>query len=253
VRIAHRVLIAACIACGAALGAAPALAFRYTHSVTISGKFVDTWTRTPVADCSLQGSGATTIDFAWTKAWKVAPRIDPFSDAHGRWVLFILLADRNHPRPADVFSDPLALPTRTILVTDLPGRLTRQTTTFSGGATRVGTDCDPLTGKPCATKTRTRKSDLTGKDRRKLSFEASLDMFTSEGACNTGTINSWSSPIFKNQNELLVRMPKPKTLARRKTVVINASDSGHQTTDDTFGSSVDETVTRSVTVTFKKL
>jgi hypothetical protein len=252
VRTAQRALIAACIACAAAFGAAPAQGFRYTHSVTVSGKFTDTWSRTAVDNCSLQGSGSTTVSYAWKGAWKVAPRIDPFSEAHGRWVLFILLADRNHPRPASVFDDPLALPTRTILVTDLPGRLTSLTTAFTGGAAPVGNDCVPPEGKPCVSRTFTRKTDLTGKDRRRLSFEAFFDPPVLEGVCTTGTIDSWSSPIFKNHDEVFIRMPSPKTLKRRKTVVLTGSDSGHQQIDFS-GSALDETATRTVTVTFKKL
>jgi hypothetical protein len=55
-----------------------------------------------------------------------------------------------------------------------------------------------------------------------------------------------------HQSELLVRMPKPRTLARRKTVVLNASDSGHLRVERLL-TSIDETVTRTVTVTFKRL
>jgi hypothetical protein len=253
VRTAQRALIAACIACAAALPAtAPAKGFRYTHSVTLSGQVNDSWSRTAVDNCSLQGSGTTTVSFAWKGAWKVGPIIDPHSGAHGRWVLMIKLADYHDPRPANVFDDPLALPSKTILVADLPSRLTSITTAFTGGATRVGSDCDPPEGRPCAGRTFTKKSNLSGVDRRRLSFNAFFNLPVSEDACTTGTVDGWSSTVFKNQDDVFIRMPKPTTLKRRKTVVLTGKDSGHQKIE-LDGSQLDETVTRTVTVTFKKL
>jgi hypothetical protein len=249
---AQRVLIAACIACAAAWGAAPAQGFRYTHSVTISGQLVDSWTRTATGNCGLQGSGSTTINYAWTKAWRVTPVINRYAGAHGRWVLTILLADYHHPRPARLFTDPLALSAKTILIADLPTRFATVTTTFAGGGTKVGTDCDPLDGKPCVNRTKSGRSDLSGVDRRHLEFDVSFNAFTGEDACMTGTISEWSSTLFKNQSELVVRMPAPRAL-RRKVVTLTASDSGHQTDDNGFGTKLDETVTRNVTVTFKRL
>jgi hypothetical protein len=244
--------MAACIACAAAWGVAPAQGFRYTHSVAVRGQLVDSWTRTATGNCGLQGSGSTTIDYAWTKAWKVTPRIDRFAGAHGRWVLTILLADYHHPRPADLFTDPLALPAKTILIADLPTRFANVTTTFAGGATKVGSDCDPPDGKPCVNRTKSGRSDLSGVDRRNLQFDVSFRAFTGEDACVTGTISEWSSTLFKSQSELMVRMPSPRKL-KRKVVTVTASDSGHQSDDDGFGTKLDETVTRNVTVTFKKL
>jgi hypothetical protein len=249
---AQRVLIAACIACAAALGAAPAHGFRYTHSVAVSGQLVDSWTRTATGNCGLQGSGSTTIAYAWTKAWRVTPMINRYAGAHGRWVLTILLADYHNPRPARLFTQPLALPAKTILIADLPSRFANVTTTFTGGAAKVGSDCDPLDGKPCVNQTRSGRSNLSGVDKRNLEFDVSFNARTGDDACMTGTISGWSSTLFKNQSELRVRMPSPGAL-RRKVVTLTASDSGHQTDDDGFGTKLDETVTRSVTVTFKRL
>ena len=247
----RRVLIAACLAFAVVWGAAPAHGFRYTHSVTISGQLVDNWTRTATEDCGLQGSGSTTISYSWTKAWRVTPMINRNAGAHGRWVLTILLADYNNPRPATLFTDPLALPAKTTLIADLPTRFAYVTTTFAGGGTRVGMACDALEGKPCRNRTRSGRSNLSGLDRRKLEFNVSFNEFTGEDACMTGTISGWSSTLFKNQSELLVRMPSPRKL-RRKVVTVSASDSGHQT-DEGFGTKLDENVTRTVTVTFKRL
>ena len=47
-------------------------------------------------------------------------------------------------------------------------------------------------------------------------------------------------------------MPSARKL-KRQVVTVTASDSGHQSDDDGFGTKLDETVTRNVTVTFKKL
>jgi hypothetical protein len=243
--------MAACIAWAAAWGVAPAQGFRYTHSVAVSGQLVDSWTRTATGNCGLQGSGSTTINYTWTKAWRVTPQINRFAGAHGRWVLTILLADYHNPRPARLFSDPLALPAKTILIADLPSRFATVTTTFAGGATKVGTDCDPPEGKPCVNRTKSGRSHLGGVDRRHLEFDVSFHAFTGEDACVTGTISEWSSTMFKNQSELVITMPSPRKL-RRKVLTVSASDSGHFA-DEGFGTKLDETVTRNVTVTFKKL
>jgi hypothetical protein len=51
--------------------------------------------------------------------------------------------------------------------------------------------------------------------------------------------------------ELVSTMPSPRKL-RRKVLTVSASDSG-RFTDEGFGTKLDESVTRNVTVTFKKL
>lgn len=242
---ANRALLVTAIAgatcCASATAAPPRVAhLHYTHSVTVSGSFVDSWTRSATQDCGFQGSGSTTVTFAWTKAWKVVPALDPPKGSGGRWVLEIDAGDRLHPRAAPAF-----------LITDLPARPLTASYAYVDNATQVGTDCGPPVGNPCANVTKTVKGNLFGQTRHTLDFDATFQLPVLEGACTTGTVTNWYAPFVKH-DELLVPMPSARMLARRRTVVLHASDSGHQSSDN-GDSTVNETLTRSVTVTFRSL
>jgi hypothetical protein len=224
------VVPATCVVIVAAAFSAPAQAkkrFHFTHTVTVSGKIVDEWTRTAASDCGLQGTGSLTMTFAWAAAQKVTPTRNP----QHRWTLDVPV-NKN-----------------TVLRRDLPAQRTIGTATWVDNTTRAGSQCSPPE-KACGTRAFNDKTGISGVDLKSLDFRLALPSPPSAD-CQIGNFETFNQPPF-TPREFLLRMPSPRKLARQKTVVVRRTFVGRLTDSDEFGS-IDETVTTEVVVTFKRL
>jgi hypothetical protein len=237
-------ILAAAMVC-LALAATPANAARPTHSVSIKGELVDRWSIDDPEECGRVGSGTLTVTFQ-TASLRVIPFIDRFQrGGKGSWIIGVPIGLKG------VRDAPYIKATGTITREDNTTRRPRAS----------GTPCDQ--SKPgCGAFPLRKPRGLVGRhDRRHVAVKLATEQFEliTEPSCLSGALSGWSTPRLSGgtrEGDLLVRMPKPSTLKRRRKVVV--TDTSHKTTtlkDPLTPGSATTTddVTRKATVTFKRL
>lgn len=226
--------------------ATPAEALRASHTVSVKGELVDRWTIDDPAECGPVGGGTLTVTFQ-TRPLRVYPYIDKFQrNGKGSWIIGVPFGKKN--------------------VKDAPD------SKATGTVTRVdNTTLRPLAdGEPCkpakkigcgVSQLRRASGSVSRYDRNHVKVG-----FSGEGAfglggtdaCGSGGLSGFSNRVLTGGGEagaLLVRMPKPSTLKRRRTVVLTGHTHKTTTLKDRLNPDSETTVddvTRKVTVTFKR-
>jgi hypothetical protein len=220
-----------------------------THRVTISGEIVDRWTAKDPASCGINGSGSVTVSFKTHASTRVVPYISEFggrprSSKFGVWVLGVYRTGLTHmgARKADA----------TITTVD--------DTVRGPNTDDPGTPCAPLDKSDCGTKRFPDAfAEASGYDTRHL-YGGFIGEFDHVTDCHLGGLGSWVypqtvAPGISRNRDFLLKMPSPRTLRRKRVVVV--ADSDHRTsTSKTSENSTEvltDDVTRRLTVTLTKV
>ena len=243
-------MVAACTLIAAPVAAAA----RMTHTVTIQGELINNWTTADPRGCTDNGGGTLTVRFRTTAPTRVLPYVDRFQRAaNGRWGAWMIAVPV--PPGSGIKHMPYVPATGSITRAD---NTTRRPNSEGEDCTRP----DAKTG--CGTVPLRRSiSYVGGYDRTRIFVAMAGDRFLSPSRpCLSGSMESWGDHLFTGgpsnaRGNLVVRMPRPATLKRRRVVRVTGSshkrttstteggDAGEQTTDT-------NDVTRKVTVTFTR-
>lgn len=243
-RRASIVVVAILLSLGGAGALTPApvasAAGRMTHRVTISGELANHWTVNDDKDCGPTGDGTLTVRFRTSSATRVLPRVA--NDAGRKWGVFVPYG----PRAVTEMGDAKAT-----------GTATRVDNTTPRPSRYPGETCAPLDKSGCGTAPLKTFASVRGYDRRRISVRVPSEPFEYGHDCLIGDASLWSGPqrLLGGDSEgvLLVRMPKPSALKRRRVVRVTGRThqrSSYGGADE--GSSTND-ITRKVTVTFKRL
>jgi hypothetical protein len=231
------VLLAAC-----APSAAAASIVHATHTVSVKGELVDHWTIDEPGPCGLVGDGTLTVKFESVQPARVWPFIDQFASSEtghfGTWIIGV-------PLPPHAVKDLPAV--------KASGTVTRVDNTV----TRPGSDgeaCDPPEKEGCGEVRlraggRSAKLDVGRYDKTRIAVDLGADGFAyPRKPCGSGNLSSFSDFRFtggdRKSGVLRLDMPRERRLKRRRVVRVTDSDHKRTSHDD---------VTRTATVTFKKL
>jgi hypothetical protein len=246
------VALAAALFLVAAVPAAQARKFKYTHRFVATGHLVDHWTIDEPGDCGLVGDGTVTVDFTSAKPTKAGPAIDPTHNGEpnntlGSWVLF---------GPIDAFGHiGDILPKPAIGTIDLVDNTTQR-------PRPDGSDCGGIDKSDCGTHPLKRaRVDVSGYNRKLI--QASLQGVQFSYAtgrrvnCGLGAVDGFGDPPAlaggNRIGDLLITMPKPSKLAHRKVVTVTKTTNKKTTSGDPGSTSYTDDYTRTVTVTFTRL
>jgi hypothetical protein len=234
----------------ALVAAQPAQAFHYTHRVEISGSITDEWTKTDPASCGMNGDGSLKVTFKTRAATRVRPEISdtisrPRSNKPGAWVLFV---------PASPGITAMDTRKADATITTVDSTVPGPNTEFPG---------EPCFDEPEDRGCGTRKFpqalvEVAGFDERTL-YGGFVGQFDDATEC-LGALESWGFPHkvaggVNRFSDLLVKMPRPSKLRRKRVVVVQASD--HKTSTSKVSENGSERLTDKVTrrlkVTFTRL
>jgi hypothetical protein len=253
-RIAVALLLAAAGG-GAVLAATTADAssgkhFRYTHRVALTGRLVDHWTFNDPAECGRFGDGTVTVTFRMTTAPKVRLVIEPGKNAEpnntlGSWILGVPTGGGIGDLRSQPASGTVTLVDNTSLRPPSPGG-----------------DCGVQDKSDCGTKTIPRwETKIAGYNRHQL-YADLLGGWSHKSngrpiACGIGQVEMFSMGRLtggSRAGELLLPMASTKTVAHHRVVRVTGTGHKHSSFPDCgSGTSCSDDVTRSVTVTFKRL
>lgn len=241
------ILLSATLAALAVL-AAPAGAVRMTHTVSIEGQLVNNWTIDDPEECGPVGGGSLTARFRSTQTRRVLPFIDRHQRAkgggYGAW-LVVVPEGANH-------------------IKGMPDLRSSGTITRVDNTTRRplgGSPCVPADKSRCGTLPMGRSWSGIGRyDRRRITVTIATQPFEDAGGeCITGALDRWASFALaggsKPEGELIVRMPKPSVLKRRRVVRVTGTSHKRTTLKDRFtdnAPTITNDVTRKATVTFRR-
>jgi hypothetical protein len=222
----------------AVLAASPALAgaFTFTHTVSLKVSITDDWTRTAPLGCGPVGTGSVTSTFRWKRPAKALVEINA---AAGRWTLLV-------PAPHGLSE------------LDLAKQPFSGTITYKNNVTELATDPEwkgSIDTSGCKTYKVHGTSNVFGLTRGALSVQAGLKIGTElrpPGSCLIGAYLGFGDLNFFGR-DLSIKMPAPSALKHHK-VVVSGSDTGRVRD---FGladqTTINEQVTQSATVTFKRI
>lgn len=232
-------LSALCIAMSMAVFASSssALAFHYTHTVEFTVTVTDHWTRTIQFGCGPAGSGTVRYKVSWRRPVKAQPMIN---GAAGRWTLLV-------PGPGGTSE------------LDLSAQKVAGTITYSAQTALTGEMCPAgvVDARGCHSYSLAGDTgEVFGLDRRSLEVNSSVETFSHvrpRGSCQLGIYNSFNDDDFF-AHPMTIRMPAPGALRKRK-LIVTGSSTGHFKGDDpsVLNAGIDETVTKTAAVTFKRL
>jgi hypothetical protein len=241
-RLSLIVLASATASLGAAVDAAAARKFHYSHRVSISGRLVDHWTVNDTRSCGPVGDGTVTVEFHQRSPAKARVEYNP---VEARWDILV--------------------PGRSLLV-GLPEQPVVGTISFVDNTVPTmappGLDCSGAIDKSsCGTFPLRGKAGADGGDTRRLEADmgTSSGFHPRNGACGVGELDSWTQPPGVvggvDGGFVPVKMPSPRSFKRRHTVTVTGTT--HKSSS--FGGSdpdepkITDDVTRTVTVTFTRL
>lgn len=234
------------------VGAAVADAkFHATHSVTVSGSLVDDWTIDEPDDCGNVGGGSVTVGFAFKKPIEVDAHVDRYAGSEvngdiGRWVFV---------RPQGPFHQ----------ITDIHGQastttITRVDNTVKRQRPPGEAPCEPSDKSGCgATQAKGGLTYLGGYDKKRVMVDLGVVAFSTRGApeCLIGQLDMFSSPPAlaggTSKGELVFKMPAASKLRRKKVVTVTGTSHKRTSYGSAGGTVTTDDVTRTVTVTFKRL
>jgi hypothetical protein len=236
----------------AAVPAAQAGKFRYTHRVVVTGHLVDHWTIDEPDECGVVGDGTVTVDFTSAKPAKAAPAISETHNGEpnntlGSWVLFA---------PVDAFGHIGDMPSKPAVGTiDLVDNTTQRP------RPEGNSDCGGIDKSGCGTHPLKKAQVAVSGYNRKL-IQASLDGVQFSYAtgprvnCGLGAVDGFGSPPAlaggNRIGDLLIKMPKPSKL-RRKVVTVTKTTNKKTTSGDPGRTTYTDDFTRTVTVTFTRI
>jgi hypothetical protein len=243
-RFAIAMLGATVAAC--ALAAVPAAAgVRMSHTVTIEGELVNNWTMQDEAGCgaSTTATGTLTVKFRTTTPTRVLPYVDRFQRAEsGRWGNWFI----GVPLPPGLLKHMPAVP--------VTGTITRVDNTVRPPPDE-GDDCtNERATAGCGTfPLRRVRAGISGYSRTSIMADlGGGDFLYPRRTCLAGRMESWSDHRFTGgprnaEGELVVKMPRPAALKRRRVVRVRGSSHKRTAADGEIND-----VTRRVTVTFRR-
>jgi hypothetical protein len=231
-------------------GAAPSKHFQYTHRVALTGRFVDHWTFNDPAECGRFGDGTVTVTFRMTTAPKVKLVIDPGKNGEpnntlGSWILGVPTGGGI----GDLRSQP---GTGTVTLVD----------NTSLRPPSPGGECGQQDKSDCGTKTVVGWQTKIGGYNRHQLYADLLGGWSHKSngrpiACGIGQVEMFSSGRLtggSRAGELLLPMASAATVAHHRVVRVTGKGHKHSSFPDCgSGTSCSDDVTRSVTVTFKRL
>ena len=239
------ILLAVTLAATAAVPA-PASAVRMTHTVSIAGQLVNNWTIDDPEECGPVGAGTFTVNFRSTQTRRVLPLIDPYQRAetggYKAWVVYVPLGRHLKGMP-DLRSS---------------GSVTRVDNTTR--RPRDGTPCSAADKSRCGTFPLGKSFSGFGRyDRRRITVGLTSQPFEySAGDCLIGDLSLWSTPALAGgakNGDVIVRMPKPSTLKRRRVVRVTGTSHKRTTYRDPYKDNpetVTNDITRTATITFRR-
>jgi hypothetical protein len=126
-------------------------------------------------------------------------------------------------------------------------------------ATRPADDCGPQDKSGCGSfPLRKPKAGIGRYDRRRITVSLSA-AFDASASCLIGGLDSWSRYPFsggpRSSGDLLLKMPSPSTLKRRRVVRVTGKSHKVTTMHDTIDAdspTITDDVTRQATVTFTR-
>jgi hypothetical protein len=238
--------------------AAPAQAkYHPTHRVSVSGQFVNHWTIDDPDDCGPVGGGTVTVDFKSrtpnrAQVGVVRTHGSETNDGKGSWALLGIgdaaghITDI-HPKPARA----------TITRTDETQPRPRPFVDVDHDGLADSSPCDPPDRTGCgAAPLKKPLVYVVGYDSKRIRVDLPAPQWP-ELPCRQGSLDLFSSPPAlaggNARGELLLTMPRPSKLRRRK--VVKVSGSSHKATrgGDPGSTQYTDDVTRTVTVTFTRL
>jgi hypothetical protein len=231
-------------------GAAPSKHFQYTHRVALTGRFVDHWTFNDPAECGRFGDGTVTVTFRMTTAPKVKLVIDPGKNGEpnntlGSWILGVPTGGGI----GDLRSQP---GTGTVTLVD----------NTSLRPPSPGGECGQQDKSDCGTKTVVGWQTKIGGYNRHQLYADLLGGWSHKSngrpiACGIGQVEMFSSGRLtggSRAGELLLPTASAATVAHHRVVRVIGKGHKHSSFPDCgSGTSCSDDVTRTVTVTFKRL
>ncbi|HEY7632623.1 MAG TPA: hypothetical protein VH817_18100 [Thermoleophilaceae bacterium] len=237
---ANLALILALVASAVLPAASAARKFHYSHRVSISGSLVDHWTINDTRSCGPVGDGTVSVDFHQRRAAKA--RVE-YNRVEGRWEALVPTGGLLGGLPAKPVVGTISLADNTVATPPLPGF-----------------DCldQPIDKSGCGTSSLGGKADIDGV-RRGFTADLSSSFRPKHGECGHGNVESWTqfpqAVGGVNGGLVRVKMPSPRSFKRHRTVTVT----GTVHKSSSFGGSdpdqpkVTDDVTRTVTITFKRL
>jgi hypothetical protein len=241
-----------------AVGAAPAAAkYTPTHTVSVSGQFVNHWTMEEPDDCGAVGAGTVTVDFKSRKPNRaqvgiVRSHSSETNDGKGSWALLAIgdafghITDI-HPKPAGA----------TITRSDETQPRPRPFVDDDSDGIADSEPCEPPDRTGCGVN-RLRKPlvRVGGYDSKRIVVDLPAPQWP-DPPCHQGSLDLFSLPPAlaggTARGELLLKMPRPSELRHRR--VVRVSGSSHKVTrsGDPGSTAHTDDITRRVTVTFTRL
>lgn len=232
-----------------ALAAGPAgAAVRMTHKISIKGELADHWTVNDPAECGPVGDGTLTVGFRTTAAVRVRPYIDPYIRAetrgYGVWVVTVPIGNKGLKGMPDVRA------TGTIARVDNTTPRPRASGDACGPQDKTGCGSFPLSSA---------KAGIGRYDRHRITLELSSQFDASKGPCLIGGLDSWNRLPYsggpRSSGDLVLKMPSPSTLKRRRVVRVTGTSHKRTTSHDRLvddSPTITDDVTRKATVTFTR-
>ncbi|HSS80127.1 MAG TPA: hypothetical protein VLK24_02910 [Gaiellaceae bacterium] len=223
--------------------------FRYSHTATVDGLYVDHWTMDETYPCGRVGDGTVTVKWHFKKVTKVRLFYDPYAGARGSWVLGSPAGGGVGHMPAQPGIGTITLVDNTTQHPPNPGD-TCETTTPKSDCGTVALLGPPLVG-------------VTGDGKTRLVADlARVDFDRRGGAgravkCSTGQAKTFADIFYSgraNAGKLAIPMASISAVNHRR--VVRVSGSSHKVSGNVECASGDkctDEVTRKVTVTFKRL
>jgi len=251
--------IALALAMVLALSAAPAGAASYkpTHRVSVSGQFVNHWTIDEPDECGAVGGGTVTVDFKSRTPNRAQVGISrshasETNDGKGSWALLVIADSFGH------IGDMKAKPARaTINRSDETQPRPREVVDVDGDGIPDSEPCAPPDRTGCGVSRLKRPFvSVGGYDSKRIRVDLPAPQWP-ELPCHLGSLDLFSSPPAlaggNARGELLLKMPRPSKLRRKKVVKVTGSSHKTTRTGDPGSTAHTDDVTRTVTVTFTRL
>ena len=242
--------IAIVLAVVLAVAAAPAQAkYKPTHRVSVTGKLVNHWTMDEPDECGAVGSGTLTVEFKSRTGNRAQVGVyrthaSETNDGKGAWGLLVIADSAGH------ISDMAAKPARgTIARTDETQPRPSEFPDSEG--------CPPPDRTGCGARPlKEAFAHVGGYDSKRIRVNLERPRWA-ELPCHHGSLDLFSSPPAlaggTREGELLLRMPRPSKLRRKRVVKVSGSSHKRTATGDPGSTQHTDDVTRTATVTFTRL
>jgi hypothetical protein len=242
------VRIALVLAVVFAAAAAPAQAkYKPTHRVSVTGQLVNHWTIDEPDECGAVGGGTLTVDFKSRTGNRaqvgiVRSHASETNDGKGAWVMLVIGDSAGH------LTDMAAKPAR--------GTITR-TDESQPRPSEFDEPCPPPDRTGCGTRPLKQAfAKVAGYDSKRIRVDLERPLWD-ELPCHHGSLDLFSNPPAlaggTREGELLLKMPRPSKLKRKKVVKVSGSSHKRTATGDPGSTQHTDDVTRTATVTFTPL